>query len=186
MNTGLNTRGICVSSNVPTTCNTQHRNIHILLELLNNQEILDRWRLVTGEMFSSIRIRRKITHQNSNLNYCKGLAKANIHMLIIPIYKIRDTHPASKSICKVHGQHKSKVLTNKHRWELPGSYPVFTVVMIIYHYVERIWRFIVTPIFYITYIITNIYYPGEPVNIHIQSLINIIQENNRVITTKKG
>ena len=30
------------------------------------------------------------------------------------------------------------------------------------------------------------YYPGEPVNIHIQSRINIIQKNNRVITTKKG
>ena len=28
------------------------------------------------------------------------------------------------------------------------------------------------------------YYPGEPVNIHIQSLIIIIQENNWVITTK--
>ena len=23
-----------------------------------------------------------------------------------------------------------------HRWELPGNYPVFTVVMVIYHYVE--------------------------------------------------
>ena len=32
----------------------------------------------------------------------------------------------------------------------------------------------------------NQYYPGEPVIIHIQSLINIIQKNNRVITTKKG
>ena len=32
-----------------------------------------------------------------------------------------------------------------HRWELPGNYPVFTVVMLIYHYVERIWRIIVTP-----------------------------------------
>ena len=30
------------------------------------------------------------------------------------------------------------------------------------------------------------YYPGEPVNINIQSLINIIQENNWKITTKKG
>ena len=29
------------------------------------------------------------------------------------------------------------------------------------------------------------YYPGEPVNIHIQLLITIIQDNNRVITTKK-
>ena len=33
--------------------------------------------------------------------------------------------------------------------------------------------------------IINRYYPGEPVNIHIQSLINIVQENNWVITTKK-
>ena len=39
--------------------------------------------------------------------------------------------------------------------------------------------------FNITYMIINIYYPGEPVNIHIKSLINIIQENNWVITTKK-
>ena len=30
------------------------------------------------------------------------------------------------------------------------------------------------------------YYPGETVKIHIQSLINIVQENNWVITTKKG
>ena len=28
---------------------------------------------------------------------------------------------------------------HRHRWELPGNYPVFTVVMAIYHYVERIW-----------------------------------------------
>ena len=74
----------------------------------------------------------------------------------------------------------------QHRWELLGNYPVFTVAMVIYHYVERIWRIIVTPVFCITYMTINIYYPGEPVNIHIQSLINIIQENNWVITTKKG
>ena len=74
----------------------------------------------------------------------------------------------------------------RHRWELPGNYAVFTVVMVIYHYVERIWRILVTPIFNITYMIINIYYPGEPVNIHIKSLLNIIQENNLVITTKKG
>ena len=70
--------------------------------------------------------------------------------------------------------------------ELPGNYPIFTVVMAIYHYIERIWRILVTPILYITYMIINIYYPVEPVNIHIQSLINIIQENNWVITNKKG
>ena len=45
---------------------------------------------------------------------------------------------------------------SNHRWELPGNYPVFTVVMVIYHYVERIWRIIVTPIFYITCMIINI------------------------------
>ena len=32
----------------------------------------------------------------------------------------------------------------------------------------------------------NKYYPGEPVNIFIQSLINIILEKNWVITTDKG
>ena len=41
---------------------------------------------------------------------------------------------------------------HKHRWELPGNYPIFTVVMVIYHYVERIWRIIVT-----TILIYNIY-----------------------------
>ena len=42
------------------------------------------------------------------------------------------------------------------------------------------------PLFYITYMTINIYYPGEPVNILIQSIINIIQENNWVVTPKKG
>ena len=75
--------------------------------------------------------------------------------------------------------------TVDHRWELTGNYPVFTVVMVVYHNVERIWRILVTPIFNITYMIINIYYLYEPVNIHILSLINTIQENNWVITTKK-
>ena len=74
----------------------------------------------------------------------------------------------------------------QHRWELPGNYPVFAMVMVIYHYVERIWRILVTPKIFITYTIINKYYPGEPVSIHIQSLIHIIQENNWAITTKKG
>ena len=30
------------------------------------------------------------------------------------------------------------------------------------------------------------YYPGEPVNIYIQSLIHIIQDKNSLITIKKG
>ena len=31
----------------------------------------------------------------------------------------------------------------------------------------------------------NKYYPGEPINIHIQPLINSMQEENWLITTKK-
>ena len=73
-----------------------------------------------------------------------------------------------------------------HRWELLGNYPVFAMVMVSYYYVERIWRILVTPFFCITYNIVNKYYPGEPVDIHIKSLINIILENNRVITIKNG
>ena len=39
------------------------------------------------------------------------------------------------------------VATIDHRWEVLGNYPVFTVVMVIYHYIERIWRVLVTPNF---------------------------------------
>ena len=43
------------------------------------------------------------------------------------------------------------------------------------------------PLFFrITYTIIKKYYPGEPVNTHIQKLIIIIQEKNRVIITKRG
>ena len=73
-----------------------------------------------------------------------------------------------------------------HIWELPGNCPVLTVGMVIYHLVERTWIILVTPNFCITYMIMNEYYTGEPVNIHIQSLMNIMQDNNRVISTKKG
>ena len=48
-----------------------------------------------------------------------------------------------------------------HSSELPVNYPVFTVVMVIYHYVERIWRILVMPIFIK----------------HIWSFIDIIQVN---------
>ena len=72
------------------------------------------------------------------------------------------------------------------RWGLPGDCLVFSVVMVIYHYVGRIWRVLVTPNFLYNIYDDEKYYPGEPVNIHIQSLINIIKENNWVIATKKG
>ena len=40
--------------------------------------------------------------------------------------------------------------------------------MVIYHYVERIWRIIVTPNFVFNIYDHEKYYPGEPVNILIQ------------------
>ena len=75
---------------------------------------------------------------------------------------------------------------DQHRWELPGTYPIFTVVMVICHYVERIWRVLVTPAFLYNIYNHETYYSDEPVNTHIQSLINIIQEKNWVITRKIG
>ena len=60
------------------------------------------------------------------------------------------------------------------------------MVMVVYHY-DEIIREILLPLIFLY----NIYdhekcYPGEPLNIHIQSLIDMIQEKKRVITTKKG
>ena len=63
--------------------------------------------------------------------------------------------------------------TDIHRWELPGNYPVFAVVMVTYHYVEIIWRFFVTPDFVYNIYDNEKYYTGEPVNIYTQSLINL-------------
>ena len=63
-----------------------------------------------------------------------------------------------------------------HRWELTINHPIFTMVMAIYHYVERIWIILVTPNF--SYNIydnenklsgwnINTYHPGEQlVNYH--------------------
>ena len=58
--------------------------------------------------------------------------------------------------------------------------------MVIYDYVEIIWRILVSPDFLYNIYDHEKYYLDEPVNIHIQSLINIIQDINQVITTKKG
>ena len=60
------------------------------------------------------------------------------------------------------------------------------MVMVIYYYVEIIRRILVTPDFLYNIYDLKKYYPGEPVNTHIQSSINMIQEKNTVITTKKG
>ena len=37
--------------------------------------------------------------------------------------------------------------SSNHKWELPGNYPVFAMVMVIYHYVERSCRILVNPNF---------------------------------------
>ena len=47
-----------------------------------------------------------------------------------------------------HGLH-----TDQHRWELLGNYSVFTVVMVIYRYVDRIGELLLPPI--ISYIVYN-------------------------------
>ena len=58
--------------------------------------------------------------------------------------------------------------------------------MVIYHYVDRIGGLSSPPNFWYNVYDLEKYYPGETVNIHMQPLINIIQDNNRGITTKKG
>ena len=55
---------------------------------------------------------------------------------------------------KRQGIHKGRELNRKnrkmgkrrlqHRWELPVNYPVFTMIMVIYHYIEGIWIILVT------------------------------------------
>ena len=70
-----------------------------------------------------------------------------------------------------------------NRWEFPVNYPVFTVVMVIYHHVEMIGELLLPPCFSYNIYDHEKYYPGEPDNIHIQSLIDIIQEKNWGITT---
>ena len=94
----------------------------------------------------------------------------------IPLIENKRLYKKSNCSKVVYGCQIFISATTMHRWALQGVYHVFTVVMVIYHYFERIWIIIVTPIFNITYMIINIYYPYEPVNIHIQSFINIIQE----------
>ena len=62
----------------------------------------------------------------------------------------------------------SRSAVANHGWELIVNYPAFTMVMVIYHYVERILRIIVAPYFSYNMYDHEKYYPGEPVNIHIQ------------------
>ena len=57
--------------------------------------------------------------------------------------------------------------------------------MVIYHNVRRTLGILIVPIFLYNIQYHKKYYLGEPVNINIQSLINIIQGNNWVITTIK-
>ena len=91
-------------------------------------------------------------------------------------------------LCRLTIPYKVKDIedTPQHIWKLPGNYPVFNAVMVIYHYVERIWRTIITPNFLYNIYDHKKHYPGEPVNIHMHLLINIIQRKIWAITIKKG
>ena len=60
----------------------------------------------------------------------KVLLTAALHCLLL------ETIIQRQFLC---GAHRCKqVGGDKHKWELPGNYPIFTVVMVIFHYVERI------------------------------------------------
>ena len=50
-----------------------------------------------------------------------------------------------------------------HIWELPGNYPVFTVVMVVYHYVERTGIILVTTNFLINIYDHEKHYPVDQV-----------------------
>ena len=56
-----------------------------------------------------------------------------------------------------------------HIWELSGNYPVFTMVLVIYYYVEKILRILVILNFCITYMIMKNIIRVNIINIHIQS-----------------
>ena len=58
--------------------------------------------------------------------------------------------------------------------------------MLNYRYVEKIGEFLLPLIFLYNIYDNEKYYPGVPVNVHKQPLINIIREKNWAITTKKG
>ena len=60
------------------------------------------------------------------------------------------------------------------------------MLMVIYGYVESIGELLSPPIFPYKICDNEKYYPGEPVNIHIKSLIDMIQDNSCGIMTKKG
>ena len=69
---------------------------------------------------------------------------------------------------------------------ITGQLSCLSVVMVIYHYVEKFWIILVIPNFLYNIYNPEKYYPGEAVNIHIQLLINTIHETNWEINTKKG
>ena len=75
-------------------------------------------------------------------------------------------------------------IKNPQKWWLMCNYPVFTVVMEIYRYIERIKLFSLTPFFRITWSWNNIVQVNQSNTYTI--IIIIIQDNNWVITTKKG
>ena len=99
------------------------------------------------------------------------------------MYKVRRTFGTHRSWPICISWPAGACSTSGHIWELPGNYPVFTVVMVIY---LIIWIITVTPNFWYSIYDNEKYYLDEPFNKHIQSLINIIQENNWVITTITG
>ena len=64
---------------------------------------------------------------------------------------------------------EGRISTIHHRWDLPGDYPISSMVMLIYHYVEIIEELLLLLIVCITHTIMKQYYPVKPVNIYINN-----------------
>ena len=67
----------------------------------------------------------------------KSSLKAS-HLFITPMASMRSLAPQFSELIGNDG---------RHRWELPGNCPVFTMVMVIYHYVDIIGEFLLPPQF---------------------------------------
>ena len=75
-NMELNVCGIHVSYNVPTTCNTQHKNTHRLSYLLSNYDNMVSQRLGTGRTLSSRFVRQKITLHIHDLKQFRRISES--------------------------------------------------------------------------------------------------------------
>ena len=89
----------------------------------------------------------------------------------------------SRYLCALFFWHGS------HRWGLSGDYPIFTLLMVICHYIDRIGDFLLLPLFWYNiydreiillrwtssyiYTIINKYYSGEQLGNYHQEMVRL-------------